>query len=365
MMKKLMYIALAALAALTACTKVEMDSYAPQRKVTFQVASYAPQTKANSSMWTLGSSPSFTAKAFLHADGYTNETQNFFGESGETITPYQTNGTAATAESKTSYWGPSHDYYWPKSSNCYINFIAWRGATPATATETSLSWTDYNVQSTDDIIYADEAWHYNVNTTNAAQYTDDAVTSGVPMLFHHALARVAFKASATNVTNGDFTRSVAIKNFSLSTVYNTGSLAMTNEGSTDTATVPWTVTGNGWTASGTAAAIVANIASGSSVPVSTTVIDLIAMQTVLPQAVTNDMMLSINYDIVTNKNNSVFSVEHITFSKKLIELVPVITSWEMGHEITYTLVFDLTTDLITIQPTIETWEYNGGNVTVE
>lgn len=365
MMKKLMYIALAALAALTACTKVEMDSYTPQRKVTFQVASYAPQTKANSSMWTLGASPSFTAKAFLHADGYTGETQNFFGANGETITPYKNDGTAATAESNTSYWGPSHDYYWPKSSNSYINFIAWRGATPFTATETSLSWKDYTVQSTDDLIYADEAWHYNVNTTNAAQYTDDAVTSGVPMLFHHALARVAFKANATNVTNGDFTRSVAIKSFSLSSVYTTGSLAMTNEGSTDTATVPWTVTGNGWTPSGTAAAMVASIASGSSVPVSTTVIDLIAMQTVLPQTVTNDMMLSINYDIVTKKNNADFSVEHISFSKRLIELVPVITSWEMGHEMTYTIVFDLTTDLITIQPSIETWEYNGGNVTVE
>lgn len=364
-MKKLIYIAFAALAALTACTKVEMDNYAPQRKVTFQVASYAPQTKANSSMWTLGSSPSFTAKAFLHAEGYTGETQDFFGASGETITPYKNDGSAATAETNTSYWGPSHDYYWPKSSNSYINFIAWRGETPATATETSLSWTDYTVQSTDDLVYADEAWHYNVNTTNASQYTDDAVISGVPMLFHHALARVAFKANATNVTNGDFTRSVAIRNFSLSTVYNTGSLAMTNEGSTDTATVPWTVTGNGWTTSGTAAAMVANIASGSSVSVSTTVIDLIAMQTVLPQAVTNDMMLSINYDIVTTKNSTEFSVEHITYSKKLIELVPVITSWEMGHEITYTLVFDLTTDLITIQPTIETWEYNGGNVTVE
>ena len=154
-MKKLIYIAFAALAALTACTKVEMDSYAPQRKVTFQVASYAPQTKANSSMWTLGSSPSFTAKAFLHADGYTDETQNFFGASGETITPYKNDGTAATAETNTSYWGPSHDYYWPKSSNSYINFIAWRGATPATATETSLSWTDYTVQSTDDLVYAD------------------------------------------------------------------------------------------------------------------------------------------------------------------------------------------------------------------
>ena len=73
-MKKLMYIALVALAALTACSKVEMDSYAPARKVTFQAAVYVPQTKANASVWdefTTNGVTSFSAKAFLHAEGYT------------------------------------------------------------------------------------------------------------------------------------------------------------------------------------------------------------------------------------------------------------------------------------------------------
>ena len=77
------------------------------------------------------------------------------------------------------------------------------------------------------------------------------------------------------------------------------------------------------------------------------------------------MMLNIEYDIVTKKNGSDFSVEHISFSKRLKDLVSVITEWEMGHIATYTLVFNLTTDSILIKPTLQNWDYNGGNVTVE
>ena len=370
-MKKLTYIAIVALAALTACSKVEMDSYGPDRKITFQAAAYVPQTKANTSL--LGEFQAFTAKAFLHAEGYTDETQDFFGTAGETITPYQSDGTAATAETNTSYWGPSHDYYWPKSANSYINFIAWydknasvHGA-PASSSETSLSWTGYTVQADDNLLYADEAWHYNVNTDNDAQYTTptDAVRSGVPMLFHHALAQVAFKASATNATSGVYTRSVAIKSFSLSNVYSTGSLVLTNAGSATTAAVPWEISGNGWTSLADAIDMTATIASGSPISVTGDAVNLIPMRTVLPQAVTGSMMLNIEYDIVTKKNGADFSVEHISFSKRLSDLVSVITEWEMGHKVTYTLVFNLSTDSILIQPTLQNWDYNGGNVTVE
>ncbi|MBO4657731.1 MAG: fimbrillin family protein [Bacteroidales bacterium] len=372
-MKKLKYIALVALAALTACTKVEMDSYSPDRKVTFQAAAYVPQTKANVTLW--DEFHAFKAKAFLHADrgdGYTSETQDFFGTADnnhiETITPYQDGGSPAASESNTSFWAPSHDYYWPKSANSYLNFIAWydkNGRTPATSSETSLSWTGYTVQGDDNLLYADEAWHYNLNTTNDSHYTGDRVTNGVPMLFHHALAQVAFKASATNATSGDYTRSVAITSFSLSNVYSTGSLELTNAGSETTATVPWEVRGNGWATSGTAAPMAATIASGSSISVTGDAVNLIPMRTVLPQTVTGSMMLTIEYDIVTKKNGADFSVEHITFSKSLRSLVSIITEWGMGHMITYTLVFNLSTDSILIQPTLENWEYNGGNVTVE
>jgi hypothetical protein len=372
-MKKLIYIAFAALAALTACTKVEMDSYAPQRKVTFQVASYAPQTKANSSMWTLGSSPSFTAKAFLHADGYTGETQNFFG-AGETITPYQTDGTAATAESNTSYWGPSHDYYWPKSSNSYINFIAWRGATPATATETSLSWTDYTVQSTDDLVYADEAWHYNVNTTNASQYTDDAVTSGVPMLFHHALAKLCIEAKVAETTKenktggaglGNTNWEVTLSNIKLDGIYTTGNLVLTNTepAGTASATSEWQ---GGWTPTGSTTTI--NMTAVDTPLDKTNATTILAMQSVLPQTVTNAVVLSFDYNIDTKFNTSKYAQEKIHASIQLNSASAVtgpISSWDMNKKVTYTIIIDPVTTTIKIDPAMVDWVVEtGGTATL-
>ena len=366
-MKKLLYIAIAALVALTACTKVDMEEYNPDRKVTFQVASYAQQTKANSSIWS--EFTSFTAKAFLHAEGYTaaNQTQDFFGAAGQLITPYTSAGAAATTEASVSYWAPSHDFFWPKGSDSYLNFIAWydaKGTTPATATETSLSWTDYTVLSTDNLLVAEEAWHYKENTSNSL-YTGDPVAAGVPMLFRHALAQVAFKAYETNASSNGMTRTVTVNSLSLSNVYSTGSVSLTNAGSTTRTTVPWVATGNVWTPSGTAA----SMAMSSATTLTTSSTDLISLRTVLPQTVTDDMVLTVTYKISTYYGNSetAFSEETITLSEKLNELVSVIPAWEMGHRIIYTLVFDLSTDLIQIQPTLQNWDANigGGGVTLE
>ena len=44
-MKKFFIIAAAALVAITACTKIEDIDTAPAKKITFQAASYVPQTK--------------------------------------------------------------------------------------------------------------------------------------------------------------------------------------------------------------------------------------------------------------------------------------------------------------------------------
>ena len=163
-MKKYFILAVAALVTFSACTKIEDIDSAPAEKITFQAASYVPQTKANSSVWS--EFTSFKCKAFLHAAGY-SDTQNMFGASGETITPWQSDGsTAATSEANVSYWAPSHDYYWPKDASSYVNFVAWydKNGAPTTSSETSLVWTingtDRSLATSDNILFADEAWYY-------------------------------------------------------------------------------------------------------------------------------------------------------------------------------------------------------------
>ena len=101
------------LTALTGCVKAEMDPV-PEREITFSVGNYATaETKAVS--LESYSITSFKSKGFLHAEGYEETTQDFFGAGGETIT---WNGTD-------EIWAPSHPYYWPKGASSYINFISW------------------------------------------------------------------------------------------------------------------------------------------------------------------------------------------------------------------------------------------------
>ena len=368
-MKKLLYIAIAALVALTACTKVDMEEYNPDRKVTFQVASYAQQTKANSSIWS--EFTSFTAKAFLHAEGYTNGApQDFFGTAGQLITPYTSTGAAATT-GNVSYWGPSHDYYWPKGDS-HINFIAWhdnRGVAPATATETSLSWTNYTVQDSDNLVYADEAWHYNLNTTNNNLYANDPVAEGVPMLFHHALAQVAFQAKIkSGLASDGFTHTVTITNFSLSGIHTTGSLSLTNSDPANDVTPVTGATTRAWTGSWVPSAATTSFSDAGSHTLSTTATPLVAMRAVLPQNVSDnaDMVLTLSYTISTAYGDNSSIVENVTITKRLIQLVPTITDWLMGHKITYTIEFDPTTDSIQFKPTLVSWDNTGGGgVTLE
>lgn len=370
-----MYIALVAVVALTACTKVDMEEIAPRKKVTFQVAGYAPMTKANTSV--MSEFTSFTAKAYLYAEGYTgnNQTpQDFFGASGTTIRAYTSGNAVTTTAGSESYWAPGHDYYWPKSENSYINFIAWydyRGVAPSTATETSLSWNNYTVQSTDNLLFADEAWRFNTNTTNAAQYDGDRVTSGVPMLFHHALAQVAFKARATQANDGNGTSwTVVIRSLTLTNVYSKASLSLTNSDPVnDNPNV--TRETKAWTGSWTGYATPISLPESNTTPVhfpvtlTTTAGNLIPMRTVLPQDVTSSMVVTLSYEIHSYYNGNEVSEEDITITKNLLQLVPSITEWEMGHRITYTIEIDPSTDMIEFKPTLQNWNSSNVPITLE
>ena len=363
-MKKLMYIALAALAALTACTKVEMEDYTPSRKVTFQAAAYVHQTKSSSSV--MSQFTSFTSKAYLHAEGYA-QAQDFFGANGEIIRAYDNNDQVTTTIGQEKYWAPAHDYYWPKSGESSINFIAWydkKGTIPNKASEDTLSWVNYTVAQDDRLVYADEVWNYNQNTVNGSQYAADPITSGVPMLFHHALAQLQVNAKMTNASNGAIRKTVTISNFVLSDVYTRGTLTLTNSNPGTVRTKEWTVEGGSWTGLSVAQNLTANSAT-----LSTEERDLLTLRSILPQDVTQDMFISFDCAISTyyGNNENAFSVEEISFSKKLIQLVPEIEQWAMGHKIIYTLVFDASTDLIVISPTLQDWDNNigGGGVTLE
>lgn len=394
--KKALILAAIAMMTLAACTKFE--DTAPPRKITFEIATYRPQTKAVDENAPEGSIlrefSEFKCKAFLHAAGYTTETQNMFGAAGETISAYTSENAITTTSAQVAYWAPSHDYYWPKDASSYINFISWyddKGTVPTTATESELIWQNYTVEEDDNLLYAEEAWHYQA--TPAAEYQKDGqVSTGVPMLFHHALAKICINAKvaitdADNIVGANEPVNenkktywvVTLRDISLSGVHNTGTLSLKNvePALTDPITpskVDWTWDGYPttklpWTPTGTRTTITMNNVTQ---PLTENANDrvLLEMRSVMPQAVTDDIVLSLKYNIstrfgATGAAEEEYAKEEIQANIKLNEVSDHIDIWNMNKKITYTVIINPKTTTIKIDPAMVDWiNEPGGTATL-
>ena len=358
-MKKYFIIAVAAVAAMAACSKVENDQ-TPDKMVTFQAANYTPQTKAGESS-VLNDFTSFSCKAYLHAqgidlnsDGTVNGTsfQNFFGADGETITPDNTTNPTE--------WAPSHPYYWPKGTQSFVNFIGWYGvdgngdaAAPtityaydgtASKYKATLVWNYTAVagNSASNLLYADMAWRFKANN-DPATYGMDSVDEGVPMLFHHALAQINVKvyADGTSLTAGtgsvsddNATWTIALESPTITPVYNTGTLTLTNEDPESAATAQaWT---GSWAASGSTGNIAASNLNVDKVT-KATANTLFNATCVLPQTIGASVVLSFNMRITTTYKTSPANpnVELIPVSVKLNDMGT--SAWAQNTKYTYYL----------------------------
>lgn len=398
-MKKYFIIAIAALAASAACTKVETIDNTPDVPITFQAANYV-QTKATAAdpVFT-----SFPCKAYLHAEGINldashNPTsalgfQNFFGNSSsnpqysETITFHD--GTPVT-------WTPSHDYYWPKSSYSYINFVAWHGVTSAgaathptityawdssaSAYKATLEWafTQGALGNTaSDYLYADMAWHYNDNQDPADYTSVSRVSKGVPMLFHHALSQINIKAyvveaTATpanptisagdgTVSDGLATWTITLEDVELTNVYTAGTLTMTNTDPGATETQGWTKTDTGWTGTGSLGSLAPTTCTVDKVTAGTAN-DLIALTCVLPQSLAktdNVSHLTGKVRIVTTYSNAT-NTELIPFDYTLSQLGT--STWAQNTKYTYYLKINPAQNKIYFDPAIDA-AYQDGTTT--
>lgn len=348
-MKKYLIVATLALVASAACTKVELLDTAPARKVTFEVANYSAQTKAHS----LNSETivSFNSKAYMKGEGVTG-LQDFFGANGETIS-YQ---------SGTNTWEPSHDYYWPKSANSYVNFFSWydTGVGPTTVTNGTMAWTNRTIATGDNIMYADPAWHFQQNTTNAEQYTGDDITVGVPTLFHHALAQVNFKAYASKIEiSGLCSWTISLTDINITNVYNQGTLSLTatepaesvkNQKGTWDGTPAWTTTGS--------AASLAPADLSVTAVTSATAQDILAAQSVLPQSLTN-VHLTFNLDITTTYTAGQTNHEIIPIDIPLASAAPDgfgTADWSLNTKYTYTIKIEPSENKVLFDPAVaEEW----------
>lgn len=356
MKKYFVFLGIAALT-LAACTKTEIDETAiPDQKIEFNVASYVPQTRAGEVSFLKEfedpSEAQFKSNAFMKGVGV-NDYQNFFPIAGEII-----KWNAGKKE-----WAPSsHDYYWPKSAESYVNFFSWydTGVGPTTKENGKLEWKDREIGTGDNIMYADPAWRFQKNT-KAPEYGKDGVTEGIPTLFHHALAQVEFRAVADKIeVENVCTWTIKLDKLDLK-VANKGTLTL----SATEPTSGFNIHGS-WGEGETAPKWVADATKSSIMPASfnvtkTDVNDaaakLLKMQSVLPQSLTG-VNLTFNLDITTTYSNGV--THH--------EIIPVTIpmtgvdgfgpdAWALNTKYTYTLTIVPGVNRVLFDPAVESdWQ---------
>lgn len=372
-MKKLYTILAIAAVAAVGCAKTEVvnDNILTGEKIKFEVASFMDQTKAAGD-----------AATTLNAEGFTTfyTYANFF--QGTTKSVYMNNVAINYSESP-KQWAPARDYYWPKAADSYINFYSYVNTTGQDPTITfneaktvaTATYTDKTIAATDNILLADAALKQNGNLT---EYTSiSGVTSGVPTLFRHLLAKVAFKVQvvttdAKKAANTKFVVTILNTGSTLSNVKadKKGSYTATNTFVDTKRTLAWTAPLI-WTPSAspvvetmdflTPVLTLAKNTTSSGNPV-----DLLALRTVMPQTLDNDNDFTLSYKVDTyyGEEATPYMTENFTVTGKLATLVDSITAWNKNTKITYTIKIDPVGEKVTFDPAVEEWGTGEGELEI-
>ena len=388
-MKKYFVLAAAALVALTACTKVDTPVSSNNKKISFEVASYMAQTKAETSLIDEGYQ-TFNTNAWYHSpsDGTQYFMQNINIDWNDAIE---------------NQWAPDADYFWPKTG--YVNFYSYAGTqTPTTVdTEGSLVYTDKVIVYTDNILVADAAYGYNANLKTYQK--DNSAVEGVPTLFRHYLAKLAFNVKLATTDN----KKTATNRFKVEIldasvkVSNKGTLTLSSSDPIDSRDVaketpdtpgyyPWSnansdnpnvawvpATWNETAGSETIEKIQVVTSSpvagrdmvqrtlnlGLNKTAQTETGDnlvLLASRTVMPQALTNNQVFYIKYKVYAyhddddaDDGETPYSVETLEFTKPLKQFVSAITEWDKNTKYIYNVIIDPIASKITFDPAVEEW----------
>lgn len=343
-MKKYLIIAVAALVAMCACTKNEAVE-GPQHEITFSVAKYLGQTKADPADYADNyADVPFGTYAWFYGDEDGAEAQAFMEDE--------------TVSLSAGEWKPSLTYYWPKSGS--IDFISYSPKAISdyvTVDEETIKIADYVVaDKTDvDVMYADKAIGC---TENVKTYFYE----GVPTLFRHALAKININVKTSYdekvMVEGEDETSwdITVKKLDIQNYYNTGSveLALDEENA-------WELPeGAVWTNDGKPVDEQAFVLPEDAT-ISTEPKAFVEDYFVLPQDLDAEQTLEIIVDIVTTLPNGLTITEtdvQLTASMSTEDF----TAWQMNKDITYDLIITPAAGpsdepvVILFDPAVKEWE---------
>lgn len=224
-MKKLFFLAVAAVAVLAACTKNNPDSLTEARQINFStVAGMNTKAPITGTIYKT-TDPTFGMFCYALVDG-----KNWTADSADGQL-YMNNETISY-NSTDKIWETASVYYWPLSGS--LTFI---GYSPKNAAGTvaynkstkALTVTDFEVNSAaasqQDLMWATTQKDL---TDNQSTYTSEIETStktGVNVIFHHALSQVKFNVKKAA---GLEAYTITVNSITFS-AYNKGTLTVTND----------------------------------------------------------------------------------------------------------------------------------------
>ena len=208
-MKKLVLAALVGVA-FTGC--VQNEEFAPklQKEISFEVANKVHSTRVEA----FETTETFAANAWVTDGGTTTQLiKDEVVSYGTTDLDHDSNDSTAPL---TSYWKTANTYYWPLEGTvdfiCYYPTTVKPSITHDYAGADELTYTDYTVADVD-VMYADKAVRYKTNDAYYAGFT------GVPTLFHHALAKLNFKVQNGNYDDGVYYWVVTVKSITANDIH--------------------------------------------------------------------------------------------------------------------------------------------------
>ena len=417
-MKKYFIIAAAAVVAMAACSKVEneFNETALNNKISFQVANYATQTKANLSL-TNEEDGIYSFHTYAYQFPQLGSAREFMNAD---ILPWSTDSTpvqvtsANDNEKNIGFWAPADDYFWPKTG--YINFYSYAGnIDPAESVSSdfktvTLTYENKVIEATSNILVADAALHYGRTNSQDATYnvddseTSEHVTKGVPTLFHHQLAKVIFDVRARTTTAkisantnwkiqvlgtytyGESGNETTIK--SAINPINKGTLVLTNaDNASSTTTQAWSNSAtstniSGWVPSSvatdkeeivfTSTAAIESAPAVLTIPVNAieatdannnnAVYDpevILAARSVMPQ-LTQNVKFTLVYKVQALHGTTVFMEEvrtvGIDADAVLKDLAYTVSDWQANKKITYHIIIDPVSEKVTFDPAVEDYD---------
>ncbi len=364
-MKKIFLLAAAVSVAFTSCVKNEsLTGKAASNEITFEVAKYKATSRAEVAFPT---DQSFGAYSY-YENALTPGTHSMYIDNAEIV--YK-------VVDGTGYWAAKNEtYFWPTQGHLdFISYAPYNGDATSPAVpkisdsdvQQTLKYEGFKVDAANpvDLLYSDKAMQQTANTVNYG-------FTGVPTLFHHALAKLNILVKAFRLDNRNespdavTTWSVTIHSITLNNIYDEGSLTMTTSNVHDAGatTVQWSntitsvpynvwsntssTTSKAWTCDQVLTTTARHYGAGTA--------DVAQNYFILPQALAVGIQsITVNYSITTNAPGGQTATVDYESTKHFSDF-PAVPAWEQGKNITYTIEIDPAGDEIHFAPAVVDWE---------